>query len=130
MLIGFALLLLIACTHKAYINNTIQVSTKTCDSNAINYQKDIKPIFSNNCYLCHSTDSIIARGSGFDIEDTTSLRSYLKNDFRGDGIYGSKLLHCVLHSQNTLPMPPDYKIDTCSIAKLRNWLRLGASFNN
>lgn len=117
---------LTACVHKASTTvrpgNTAPVVI-TCDSNDINYLTSIKPIFRNNCYSCHN-DSVThtAEGQGLDLEDTSSLKNYLKFDFQGDGVYGSRLYHCLLHSFGALQMPPSYVIDSCSLKKVRNWL--------
>lgn len=129
----FILILLVACVHKA--PTTIKpAATKpvgeSCDSNDISYLTSIKPIFRNNCYSCHN-DSVThtAEGQGLDLEDTSSLKNYLKYDFQGDGIYGSRLYHCLLHSFGALQMPPAYTIDSCSLKKIRNWLSHGAHLN-
>ncbi len=120
---------LISCKHEPPVIAVPQDTTAICDTQVVTYAKDIQPIFKTNCYRCHSTDSVKANGGGLDLEDTTSLKAYLKNGFRGDGIYGSKLYHCMLHSQNILPMPPAYICDTCSLNKVLRWTHLGAPLN-
>ena len=123
----FFLALLLAatgCTHKPEIT-VIPVTPSGCDSINITYTRDIKPIFSANCYSCHAT--AVTLTGGLDLEDTASLKNYLKNGFRGDGVYGSKLYHCMLHSSLALPMPPTYVVDSCSLKKVHNWLKNGAS---
>jgi len=123
--------ILAGCTHQPYvIYKPAHIdSTAECDTSVITYYRDIKPILVSNCYVCHSADSILARGSGFNIEDSAMLKQYLLHDFRGDGLYGSKLYHCICHSQGALPMPPGYMLDSCSIAKISRWLHLGAVFD-
>ena len=88
------------------------------------YATDVKPILRDNCYECHAT-AVTATG-GLDLESFTSLKAYLNNGFRGDGIYGSKLYHCIWHSALALPMPPTYVMDTCSLRKIDRWIKLGA----
>jgi len=119
-----AVCLLIACTHQPqHMLQTVQSPDPVCDTLNITYQHDIQPIFSNNCYSCHST--AITQSSGLNLEDTVSLKQYLQYSFRGDGIYGSKLYHCMMHSASALPMPPDYIVDSCSMQKMKRWLSLG-----
>jgi hypothetical protein len=125
--IGFfmgCLLVLTACTHKPEmaLNDAPQ---GVCDTIGVTYVKDIQPIFSGNCYACHGT-AVTDTAGGLNLEDTTSLKNYLQLGFRGDGIYGSKLYHCMLHSSNALPMPPTYIVDSCSLSKVQYWLKQGA----
>ena len=118
-----ALVLLFAsCTHKP--ETALVPLPVSCDSINITYLKDIRPIFSTNCYSCHGTG--VLTGAGLNLEDTSSLRNYLQNGFRGDGIYGSKLYHCMLHSPLAQQMPPTYIVDSCSLSKVHHWLATGA----
>ena len=119
--------LLYSCTHKPQyqVVPATMPATPTCDSTNIAYYKDIQPIFRNNCYECHSTAVTTGEG-GLDLEDTSSLKTYLKQGFRGDGIYGSRLYHSLLHSQNAQRMPPTYILDSCSLHKIHYWLSVGA----
>jgi len=102
-------------------------SAPLCDTVYVSYKTVIKPILSANCYGCHST--AVTQNGGLDLEDFNSLKQYITNDFRGDGIYGSKLYHCMLHAANALPMPPDYRLDSCDLNKMHAWLREGAKDN-
>lgn len=124
MLLFFVLLF--SCTHKPqYLHvQPTQPKAVLCDSINITYHNDIKPIFRDNCYHCHSTSG--TSGGGLNLEDTTSLKNYLNYGFRGDGLYGSKLYHCLLHSQLAQPMPPTFILDSCSLHKIHYWLVAGA----
>lgn len=120
-------MILFACQHKAY---TLQKdpNTQQCDTNrTISYLYDVQPIFASHCYGCHSAAQ--ASTGALDLETFSSLKAYLNNGFRGDGIYGSKLFHCMLHASLALPMPPTYKADTCSLNKVYNWLAHGGPQN-
>lgn len=119
--------LLASCSHKpAPIAAPAIADSNTCDSVNITYKKDIQPVFNSNCYSCHGRLVTNNGEQGFDMEDSASLKQYLLFDFRGDGIYGSKLYHCILHAQYALPMPPAYVIDSCSRHKIKHWLSMGA----
>ena len=118
-----ALLVLSGCVHQPGAISAVPPTHNTvCDTLNILYKTDIQTIFRNNCYSCHGDAT---NNGGLNLEDSTSLKQYLQYGFRGDGIYGSKLYHCILHSPNALPMPPSYIIDTCSLMKIRHWLSLG-----
>ena len=124
--------LALSCVHKpftALIPAHTVVNTTSCDTEGtgISYTKQVKPVLSQNCYSCHG--SSVTTGGGLDLEDFSNLKGYLQNGFRGDGIYGSKLFHCILHSPNALPMPPTYIIDTCSLKYIKRWIDMGAPDN-
>lgn len=116
-----------ACQHKPYIDNKINTNPN-CDTNrTVSYQFDIQPILKANCYACHAAAQ--ASTGALDLETFSSLKAYLNNGFRGDGIYGSKLFHCMLHANLALPMPPTYKVDSCSLNLVYNWLAHGGLQN-
>jgi hypothetical protein len=119
--------MLAACTHKPGLVPVVVPTPTGCDTVNATYAKDIQPIFSSNCYSCHGTG--VTTGGGLDLEDTAQLKNYLKNSFRGDGIYGSKLYHCMLHSPLAQQMPPTYIVDSCSLKKVHYWLSQGGPIN-
>jgi hypothetical protein len=122
----WSLALCISCTHPQIVLHTSvpPVVNTGCDSINVKYGTDIKPILRDNCYECHAT--AVTTTGGLDLENFTSLKLYLNNGFRGDGVYGSKLYHCISHSPLALPMPPTYVLDTCSLRKIDRWIKLGA----
>ncbi len=126
IIILLSLLFLISCTHKPGIIPLITppLTANSCDSANAKYTTDIKPIIKQHCYSCHSSGATTE--DGLDLEDTTKLKDYLKNGFRGDGIYGSKFYHCLLHSPYAQQMPPTYILDSCSLHKIHYWLGQGA----
>jgi hypothetical protein len=118
--------LLSSCKHDI---PTYIIPVKACDTVSPSYNKDIQPILKANCYLCHS-DSVTEYGNlGTDLETFSSLKQYLVHDYRGDGIYGSNFVHCIEHAQYIVDMPPDYKLDTCSLGQIRNGVKDGANNN-
>jgi hypothetical protein len=127
------------CTHKPFTplatppatattatTTTTTTVTPSCDTANISYSGDIQPIFASNCYTCHG-DTVVT--TGLNLETFTTLKAYLQNDFRGDGLYGSMLYHCILHSQGAQRMPPSYKLDSCSIKKIHGWILAGGQNN-
>ncbi len=118
-----------ACTHKALLVAPVTpVTPPDCDTTNVTYHADVQPVLEANCYSCHGTAEVGA-GGGLDLQNFASLKNYLQYGFRGDGIYGSKLYHCILHSQLALPMPPTYTIDSCSRNKIKRWIDLGGPAN-
>lgn len=118
---------IIGCTHKSFIPQNVIPELPSFDSSEVSYKSSIKPILTNNCYVCHAT--AVTLNGGLDLEDFTSLKNYLFLDFRGDGIYGSKFYHCLLHSSLALAMPPTYKLDSISLKKIRIWINNGGKYN-
>jgi hypothetical protein len=123
-----AVFVLSSCRHQpgnlALPVKDTTVKAAICDTMNVIYVADIKPVFIANCYSCHGT--AVTDNGGLNLEDTASLRQYLQQGFRGDGIYGSKLYHCLIHSLSALPMPPTYIVDSCSLMKVKRWLNLRA----
>ena len=120
---------LTACTHKAIVVvPVVPVAPATCDTTNVSYHTDVQPVLENNCYSCHGTAQI-GSGGGLDLETFSSLKNYLHYGFRGDGVYGSKLMHCIMHASLAQPMPPTYQLDTCSQMKIKRWMDEGAPEN-
>lgn len=124
-LLCYATVCLYACTHKPFV--AVSVSAPACDTSAISYVRDVQPVLQANCYSCHGT--VQTAGGGLDLQTFSSLKNYLEYGFRGDGIYGSKFYHCILHSQLALPMPPAFILDSCSLMKIKRWIDEGAPQN-
>jgi hypothetical protein len=124
------------CMHKAFttlpppITPTPTVTTTTtvptCDTTNVSYSRDIQPILAANCYTCHGDSAVT---TGLNLQTFSTLKAYLQNDFRSDGLYGSMLYNCILHAQGAQRMPPSYKLDSCSIKKIHGWLLAGAPEN-
>ena len=123
--------LFIGCTHKPElpvlpIKPLPPVVVNACDTTNVSYKKDVQPVLNANCYSCHGT--AVTAGGGLDLENFTSLKTYLQQGFRGDGVYGSKFYHCITHKE-ALPMPPGYLLDTCTLNKIGAWISRGAADN-
>ena len=122
-LVLFLSSLLVSCSY-----DKLSVAP-TCDSSSVSYSKDIKPILMSNCYSCHST-SATAGGEGLDLENFVSLSNYLKNDYRGNGIFGSQFYHVIKKSSGVIPMPPSSgRLSDCDVAKIHIWISNNAPEN-
>jgi hypothetical protein len=122
-----AFILLVSCTRD---HADLLVPTGlTCDTLHVSYRSCIKPIFVTHCYDCHS-DSVSQGGSlGFDVENFTTLKTYLTYYYHNDSIYGSKFMRAISHQQGVLVMPPSYQMPDSSIALIKYWIELGAPEN-
>jgi len=102
------------------------LSTRLCDAQEIDFVRDIRPIFVEHCYSCHSAS-----------EQESGLRLDLKSAaFKGGDKHGpdivagdaakSPLLGFVNSTDQTKRMPPDYALDAKQIEKLNQWIEHGA----
>tara|TARA_R110002095_G_scaffold216429_1_gene213718 strand:+ start:100849 stop:104139 length:3291 start_codon:yes stop_codon:yes gene_type:complete len=92
------------------------------------FEKRIRPLLINQCYDCHSEDSV---ESGFRVD---SLSTLVKGGERGPSVVIGKpeqslLISAVNHS-GQLHMPPKDKLSQKEISDLTEWIRLGAYWPN
>ena len=91
------------------------------------FEKQIRPLFAQHCYVCHSAASQAAM---------SGLRLDAEEDFRKGGTRGSPvspeepgkslLLRAVAHTDDKLRMPPTGKLSEAEIAVLTRWVQTGA----
>ena len=97
-----------------------------CDAQEIDFVRDVRPIFVEHCYACHS-------GS----EQESGLRLDLKSAaFKGGDNHGpdivagdvesSPLLGFVKSTDANKRMPPDYALESNQIEILKRWIDQGA----
>ena len=122
----FLSLLATACTHKEPMSPPAGPSN-TCDTSNVSYAKQVQPILQSNCYSCHSSAAVSS--GGLDLQNFSSLKSYLNFYYDSDNVYGSKFMHIVGQSGLVLYMPPTYKLSGCEISTIRSWIRNGAIQN-
>ncbi len=102
------------------------LSIGLCHSQEIDFVRDIRPIFVEHCYSCHSGN-----------EHESGLRLDLKGaalrggDKQGPDIVAgdankSPLLGFVNSADPDKRMPPDYALDTMHIKNLKQWIDQGA----
>ena len=95
----------------------------------VDYEKDVKPLLSQNCYGCHGPE---VQQSGLRLD----LR---QNALRG-GDYGpvivpgksgeSKLIHRLVNGDGGMQMPPTGALLAEEINVIRAWIDQGADFRN
>ena len=111
------------------VSTTTTSSTPTtCDSIPVSYTKDIIPILQLHCYSCHSPT--YTHYTGVDLENYTSLRSYMNSYYYGDGVFGSQFYHTIKKSFGVVPMPPNNdKLSDCEASKVHEWILNNAPNN-
>ncbi|MFC2176551.1 c-type cytochrome [Bacteroidota bacterium] len=96
-------------------NNACNEST--CDTVSVSFTADIKPIFEEHCYSCHSGEAVAANGIRF-------------NDYAQIAAYKTRLVGAITHQIGYLAMPQyAAMLPDCKIATIRNWINEGTSNN-
>src|SRR5262249_33594501 len=92
------------------------------------FEKQIRPIFAENCYTCHSEHAEKLKG-GLRLDTSEAL---LKGGTSGPALVpgqpdSSLLIKAVRYTDPDLRMPPkDKKLPDDLIAKLEAWVKMGA----
>jgi len=110
IIISAICLLIFGCTY----HNEEDLYSNSCDTIIITYSKDIKPIFENNCYGCHSVTN---PPRGFLISDYDLLKQRILNG----------KLSAVINHQEGFPAMPfgQNKLNDCTIRKIETWINRG-----
>jgi hypothetical protein len=105
------------------------------DEPAVNFDRDVRPILSNNCFKCHGPDAK-QRRAGLRLDHADAARATLKSGNRavvpGDRA-ASALVARVTAAEPTERMPPPDTGKTLSpeqVAVLKRWIDEGAEFRD
>lgn len=87
----------------------------------------VEPLLKQNCYECHSHEAKKAKG-GMVLDSRASI---LKGGDSGPVLVpgepeNSLMIEAILYGNEDLQMPPDYQLEQDDIARLREWISLGA----
>jgi mono/diheme cytochrome c family protein len=97
------------------------VLDQACDTTGVAFAKSILPILQTNCLGCHGTNQAAASGSGIDLGTFSSLKQVAVS---------GRLFGAIVQDANHFPMPRGgFKLDTCSITKIKIWIDKGALNN-
>lgn len=113
---AFFLLVISTQTSCYYDNEVEQYGVTVCDTTAISYSADIKPIIDRNCISCHtpggqqSTSPLNTHAQ----LNAFSANSELMNRIRGIGVS---------------LMPPTAPLTNCDQQKIEAWVRAGSPNN-
>ena len=87
----------------------------------------VEPLLKQNCYECHSHKAKKAKG-GMVLDSRASM---LKGGDSGPVLVtgepeNSLMIEAILYGNEDLQMPPDYQLEQDDVARLREWISLGA----
>ncbi|MDP5169653.1 MAG: hypothetical protein NWR72_05365 [Bacteroidia bacterium] len=89
-----------------------------CDTSAVTYSGDVRPLVDNYCTGCHSGSSA---GGGIQLADYAGLKAIADNG----SLFGS-----INHDAGYKAMPQGGdKLDACSIATIKIWIAAGSPQN-
>jgi hypothetical protein len=83
--------------------------SSSCDTTNVTFSNTITPILSNNCYSCHS-DANAAFGGN------VHLQAY------SDVVANSSKIVVAIKQTGSIPMPPNGKLNSCSIKQFDIWV--------
>ena len=98
-----------------------QAATTACDTTNSTYTAVVAPIIKTNCSMCHAAAVANARGAGIVLDNYTSLKVYVTNNY---------LLNSIVQNGSVPAMPLNAaKLDACTINKIAAWINRGALNN-
>ncbi len=118
--------------HAAFLLAVLSSSVAAADR-PLNFNRDIRPILSNNCYLCHGPDAKHREGGlRLDVSSvaTARLESGLTAVVPGD-VEASELVKRITSNDPNRVMPPPNSgksITPADIAILQRWIAEGAGY--
>jgi hypothetical protein len=92
------------------------VLNNACDTTNVTFSGTIAPLLSSNCYSCHSNANA-SFGGGIHLQAIA------------DVIANSSKIDVSIKQTGAKPMPPNGKLNACSIAKFDIWVRNGMQNN-
>jgi len=91
-----------------------------CDTANMKYSTDVVPILQAHCYTCHGNGNTGGSG-GINLDGYNNLKPWVDNGY---------FLGNLRHDPGYVGMPYQMaKLDTCTIAKLEDWVNQGAPDN-
>ena len=106
-LVLFIVLLVASCSKKE--------STDLCEQKVVTFSTVVKPILQQNCYECHNNTT---KSGYISLQDSVKVQELALS---------GKLYGVISHQPGYKFMPKDRpKIDTCSIAYIKQWIDDGA----
>lgn len=132
---GFCVLL-VALFLLNLSESVVAIQTNDNDDQAIDFNRDIKPLLSDRCYQCHGPDSG-SRKAGFRLDDQQSAfgeaDSGLEPIIPGDPDESELLRRILLPTDDIDHMPPKSahkaSLTAEEIEKIRSWIESGAQFD-
>lgn len=88
-----------------------------CDTSNISFSNHIFPIIHNNCNNCHSDVLAPSLGGHISLENYSHIKYSVEE---------GSLLGSIEYETGYVSMPPEGRIDDCSINKIKVWISNGA----
>ena len=101
----------------------------------LDFARDIRPIFSNKCFVCHGPDANTREG-GFRLDLKSSAMAEADSGsipIVPGNTAKSELINRILHHDDDLKMPPtdsDFSLSEDEIKKIRAWVNSGANWSD
>jgi hypothetical protein len=112
----------------------LAVFTGALQADDISFNRDIRPILSDQCFHCHGPDPN-NRKAGLRLDDEAAAKAALKNGHRGIATgdpASSEIVKRMLHTSKGLRMPPSYAgrdaLPPADIEKVKRWIEQGAKY--
>ncbi len=114
----FLFIILFFLSFCTYNSENELYPNEICDTSDISYINDIKPIFEQNCYSCHSNSYY---SGNLSLENFVHIQREVDD---GD------LLRNIKHEPGSIPMPKGAgKLSDCNINKIEAWVNRGIPNN-
>ena len=90
------------------------------------FEKFVRPVLADNCYACHSAEKLAMGGLQLDSKD-----GLLRGGGRGPAVQpgdpaASLLVRAISYTSADLRMPPSGRLPAEQIARIEEWIRMGA----
>jgi hypothetical protein len=92
------------------------------------FEKQVRPIFAQRCYECHSTGKKVKGGLSLDTREGLFKGGELGAVIMPGKPNESLLIKAVRYADEDLQMPPKHRLDAKEIALLEKWVALGAPY--
>jgi hypothetical protein len=94
-------------------------SEEICDTIAVTFSGDVRPILENHCFVCHSNVNAQEFGSGVQLQDYEDV-----------SVRSSIILGAIKHLDGFPAMPDNReKLDECLISIVEAWVNQGKPNN-
>ena len=110
----------------------ILVSTSNLSAQQIDFNRDVRPILSNNCFQCHGPDEA-ARQADLRLDTADGIAQMREPALivKGDALNG-EFIHRITATDKDLKMPPansNRELSEVQIATLKRWIEQGAEYS-
>ena len=109
LLLATTILLFSSCYYDKKDQIYPQIAVASCDTTNSTYAAVVAPIISTNCAMCHASSVAAQSGAGIVLDNYTSLKPYVTNNF---------LLNSIVQNGSVPPMPLNMPKSTITMSSL------------